>query len=221
MITGSSGGVFNHVNNVNTTQIDLNVNGNGSPPSDDENIVEMVENEENGAEFTAVRSKIKTIQVLIFKVDNAYKSPTNFNKEIKHHGFLEGAIVNTKFTANNNLILTLNNEENVNKLLSNDIIFNKCKKINLSLAPKRLFLIIKGLSMEAVGECGVELAKLGRVNFEPVSKSCNRMVKITVDSKTVMDKLKKEGIKIGNMKLSLVDYIKPINVLNVKNSGIL
>ena len=174
-------------------------------------------------------------KIIILNMEEYKKDKKKLKTEIDSLYIQENAIM-IRFTANN-LMIYLEKENDLNKIVKNDAIFpNKIKKEVIKKA--KITLVIKGLTFNEARDNQEKLSELGItqiINLQTPKKDSNELetsndsltkkvmrtelniVGINCEDETTEIKLKKAGIYLEYMRYKVEDYIRPIRVLQCHN----
>ena len=117
------------------------------------------------------------------------------------------SVKHVKFTSNNNLLLYIENENEIQTIMRNTDLFDKCKKIYLKNSSNKHFLVIKNIGYDAAIGCSDELKNLRIEKIEQIEQIGKNnklnLVKVIVYKKETAELLKKDGIKLYNIKYTI------------------
>jgi hypothetical protein len=157
-------------------------------------------------------------KLLIFNVDDNKKTQEEINK----YG-IDKSNIHAVVTASNNLMIYLDDINDLNKIMSDDVIFKEKKKLNMNENEKdKLDIVIRGLTLYKAREYGDYLESIGisqlislesRKLSETTERNKIKIVAARLKNKVMIDNLVRDGINLDYIHYKVEKFKKPIHVM--------
>ncbi len=119
-----------------------------------------------------------------------------------------------KITANNNVLIYTNSNEDNEKLVNNKELFNGIDRLNLNAIDKRPYIMIKNVTYDFIKDKDEELVRVGIIEViemkNKISGNSYNFVKaLIINEETKRELLNERFIRIGISKIYLEDFVEP------------
>jgi hypothetical protein len=119
-----------------------------------------------------------------------------------------------KITANNNVLIYTNSNEDNEKLVNNKELFNGIDRLNLNAIDKRRYIMIKNVTYDFIKDKDEELVRVGIIEVIEIKNkisgnSYNFVKALIINEETKRELLNERFIRIGISKIYLEDFVKP------------